>query len=141
MSHQVLEINHAVVVCRVIEGEALIINMTTGSYYSLDGTGGLIWELLQNGPCSASTLAAALQSVFTAETSQIETEINVLLNELKTEGLLTPAEKAVDLVQIVRDIPQPFTPPVLMKYTDLEALLLIDPIHDVSPEGWPHTKS
>ena len=28
-------------------------------------------------------------------------------------------------------------PPVLNKYTDMQDLLLIDPIHDVEAHGWP----
>jgi hypothetical protein len=29
--------------------------------------------------------------------------------------------------------------PVLDKYTDMQELLLLDPIHEVDDAGWPHT--
>jgi hypothetical protein len=34
----------------------------------------------------------------------------------------------------------PFPAPVLNKFTDMQMLLLIDPIHDVSQKGWPQLK-
>jgi len=30
-----------------------------------------------------------------------------------------------------------FAPPVLERYTDMQDYFLLDPIHEVSPEGWP----
>ena len=125
----------------VIDGEAIIINMATGSYYNLDGSGGLVWELLQKGACSSSTLADALNPAFTASKSQIEADVDVLLNELLAEGLLIFAQQATQLDVLFRDIPQSFESPILNKYSDLEALLLIDPIHDVTSDGWPHIPS
>jgi hypothetical protein len=34
-----------------------------------------------------------------------------------------------------------FSPPVLQKFSDMQELLLVDPIHEVKAEGWPLTKS
>jgi hypothetical protein len=34
----------------------------------------------------------------------------------------------------------PYTKPVLNKYTDMQQLLLADPLHEVQEAGWPHTK-
>jgi hypothetical protein len=31
----------------------------------------------------------------------------------------------------------PFVAPVLDKYTDMQELLLLDPIHEVDASGWP----
>jgi hypothetical protein len=28
--------------------------------------------------------------------------------------------------------------PILEKFTDLATMLLLDPVHDVNEEGWPH---
>jgi hypothetical protein len=39
------------------------------------------------------------------------------------------------------DYKLPFQKPLLQKYTDMEALLLVDPIHEVDEEeGWPKQK-
>ncbi len=34
-----------------------------------------------------------------------------------------------------------FCLPIIEKYTDLEELLLLDPIHEVDESGWPKQKS
>ena len=140
MSEGIFEINEPDVVHEVIEGEAILINMTTGSYYSLDGVGGLVWELLQQGPTSASDVAAALRPAVTGDAVMLESEIAKFLQELHAEGLVRPAASSVALKPLQRE-PQPFKQPVFSKYTDLEALLLIDPIHDVTTQGWPNVKS
>ena len=35
----------------------------------------------------------------------------------------------------------PFHPPVLNVFSDMQDLLLLDPIHDVDATGWPMPKS
>jgi hypothetical protein len=45
--------------------------------------------------------------------------------------MLTPEGRAVNA---------PFTPPALTKFTDMQDLLLLDPIHDVGSGGWPAKK-
>ena len=32
------------VLAKVIDGEAILINVSTGAYYSLNGVGGLVWQ-------------------------------------------------------------------------------------------------
>jgi hypothetical protein len=132
------EINAPDVVHEVIDGEAIMINMTTGSYYSLDGVGAAVWESLQQGPASSASIAAALQPAFDAEDRLLEAEIAKFLQELRVEGLLRPATAAPVSPRPLQVEPQPFSTPVLHKYTDLEALLLIDPVHDVTTQGWPN---
>jgi hypothetical protein len=34
-----------------------------------------------------------------------------------------------------------FAEPVIEEFDDMQGLLLLDPIHDVSEEGWPHIGS
>lgn len=134
-------INTADVVHEVIEGEAILINMKTGVYYSLDGVGGHAWEALQAGPGSAASLAQALLAIYDAPLDELEKELARLLAEMQAEGLLRAAEQTPQAAPLAASgEKKPFASPQLMKYTDLEALLLLDPIHDVSEEGWPHQK-
>ena len=37
------------VASKVIDGEAIIINLANGVYYSMDKVGALVWDLLQTG--------------------------------------------------------------------------------------------
>ncbi len=139
MPDDVVEINQTNAVFEVMNGEAIVINMATGSYYSLDGTAGALWELLAKGPGSSTTLARALHQAYTGDPATIKAEIAKFLDEMKTEGLVLDSKEAASTADVDSDKPRPYVTPVLNKYTDLEALLLLDPIHDVSPKGWPNT--
>lgn len=137
----VYSINTADVVHEVIEGEAILINMKTGVYYSLDGVGGHAWEALQSGPGSAASLAESLAALFDAPLDELEKELARLLAEMQAEGLLRVGEGTAQAAPLAASgEKKPFANPQLVKYTDLEALLLLDPIHDVSEDGWPHQK-
>ena len=35
----------------------------------------------------------------------------------------------------------PFVPPTLEKYTDMQDLVLLDPVHEVDERGWPHAQA
>ena len=41
--------NEAEVAAKVLDGEAIIINLSNGIYYSMDKVGGLIWEMIERG--------------------------------------------------------------------------------------------
>jgi hypothetical protein len=32
----------------------------------------------------------------------------------------------------------PFQAPALEKHSDMQDLILLDPVHEVGPRGWPH---
>jgi hypothetical protein len=130
------------IVHETIEGEAILINMTTGSYYSLEGSGAAIWEFLQPGPVAAGSLAAFLATRYETDDVTALAESTRMLSEMAAEGLLL----TTDAPEAPRPTPaqtsrQPFELPTLQKYTDLEALLLLDPIHDVSDQNWPNPKT
>jgi len=42
------------VVAKVLDGEAIMIDLPKGIYYSLDGVGGRVWELLEEGRGAAA---------------------------------------------------------------------------------------
>jgi hypothetical protein len=141
MVNPIFEINKKDVVYELIDGEAILINMATGSYFSLDGSGAVMWELLQQGAISGQAMVNLLMLRYRGVRAEVEEATLRVLNEMQADGLLTPADREAG--QASRLVPTdllPFEPPVLNKYTDLEALLLFDPIHDVSLEGWPNKK-
>ncbi len=125
-------INEADVVAEVIDGEAILINMTTGCYYSLDGSACEIWKLLQMSPANAQSLASS----FSGDHEHIVTEVKTFLNSLSEENLIQPSENHSNSLNEAHERSQ-LSHLVLNKYTDMENLMLMDPIHDVSDEGWP----
>jgi len=105
----------------VFDGEAIIIDTVTGAYYSLPDGAAQIWSALAAGAASYDEIGAA-----SAADSDL---LLAVLGELVEEGLVV-SESAV-LLRV--DGAQRY----LSKYSDMEELLLLDPIHDVAPIGWP----
>jgi len=65
------------------------------------------------------------------------------LSRLIKEGLVAPADDEDDITAIR---PRPigaenaFSAPLLEKYSDMQELLLLDPIHEVGERGWPEPR-
>ena len=140
MAESVYAINASGIAHELLEGEAILINFKTGSYYSLDGIGGVVWQHLCSGPATASGLASALLPAGSPNHDALEATLSLFLKELAGEELVVLSdEPAATPVAAGVPLPDGFEPPALRKYTDLEALLLLDPIHDVDGSGWPST--
>ena len=142
-SHIFFQVNRPQVICQTIEGEVVAINLQTGSYYSLTGAAAVIWDALERG-AAASQITGALAAHFTDCDAGLENIVDGFLNELRGESLIVPAENgvraadgALNGAQIKRE---KFARPALTKFTDMQELLLLDPIHEVGETGWPQAK-
>ncbi len=56
-------VNSEVAVAKVIDGEAIVINVVTGRYYSLEGPSATAWQLLAGG-ATAEEAGAALAAAY-----------------------------------------------------------------------------
>jgi Coenzyme PQQ synthesis protein D (PqqD) len=125
-----------------IEGEVIIINLLSGTYYSVRGSGAEIWTLVQDGDAvSREEIVEALVAAFDAPRPELERSATQFLDELLREGLVAEV-KADQEEKTPRTLPESrqtrlFEPPALEKYTDMQDLVLIDPVHQVDEEGWP----
>ena len=77
-----------------------------------------------------------------AEAADIALSVEDFVRELVEENLIVKnsSEKAKNIKQAKAQIPSlaRFEKPVLQKYSDMQDLLLLDPIHEVDEAGWPH---
>jgi hypothetical protein len=128
-----------------IDNEAVIINLETGHYYSLQGSGAEIWTLLAtHAPIDAIVLW--LTRHYACAPSEAQRAADRLIAELLAEKLIVPAhdtgtaEAAPPMLEEGSRTPplRRLEAPVLHKFTDMQELLLLDPIHDVDERGWPH---
>jgi hypothetical protein len=126
-----------------IDGEVIVIDLTTGTYYSLRGSAAEIWAMLRDAPGASNLeIAEALAVRYQPNGREIESAVTQFLGELHHEGLLTlvnATDTSVSLSVEPSTAPSVFASPVLDKFTDMQDLVLIDPVHDVSGVGWPHT--
>src|SRR3982750_1034731 len=143
MSNQRFRVNTPTVTHETIDGEAVIINLDSGNYYSLVEVGAFIWSLVEKG-ASATELQNLVVQTYEGNATDIDQGVQELLLQLQQENLIAPIEGAEAVIQI-NQVPisennqeKPrFSPPLLHKYSDMQELLLLDPIHDVDDAGWP----
>lgn len=130
-------INAPDVIDESVDGEVLIVHLGTGAYYSADGLGEVVWRHLAAGHSPAS-LAAALHAQPGA--ASLDDSLAAFVGGVIGDGLLVPDEGQGATGAV--NLPAPLPPGglVLNKYTDMEALLLLDPVHDVDAGGWPLMK-
>jgi Coenzyme PQQ synthesis protein D (PqqD) len=88
------------VVSRVVAGETLIVPVRAkvgdlASIYSFNGTGSLIWRLLES-PRTVPELAAVVAREYEVETAQAERDVTNFVGEMKAVGLVEiPASVAM----------------------------------------------
>jgi len=88
------------VVARVVAGETLIVPVRAkvgdlASIYTFNGTGSLIWKLLES-PKTLLELAAAVAQEYEVETAQAERDVTEFVGEMKSVGLVeVPAALAM----------------------------------------------
>jgi len=138
---QKFEVNSPNVIHETIDGEVIVIDLTSGTYYSLRGPGAAVWEAVQAGGGEADAVAA-VSRLYDGDADAIGTAVGGLLTRLEEERLVRRTEGvAAAAVPAVGEEPGtrlPFEPPVLEKHTDMQDLILIDPVHEVDARGWPH---
>ena len=143
MSNQRYRVNTPTVTHETIDGEAVIINLDSGNYYSLVEAGSFIWGLLERG-ASASEVQDLVQQTYQGNATDIDQGVADLLAQLQQENLIVPVDGATDPTELHQVVPSSnghekpsFNAPSLNKYSDMQELLLLDPIHDVDDAGWP----
>jgi hypothetical protein len=112
--------------------EMVIANLESGFFYSVDGSGADIWNALVAGHTGRQFVAASGADIEGAS------RIARFIAELRNEGLLAEAVRPAkpDPVAVAG-----FAPPSIQKFDDLQGLLLVDPIHEASPAGWPFVQA
>ena len=143
MSNQRFRVNTPTVTHETIDGEAVIINLDSGNYYSLVDLGSFIWELVEKG-ASANEVQHVILQTYQGDASDVDRGVKELLAQLQEENLIVPVNGAGEAFDLTQAVPSTnghekpsFKAPLLHKYSDMQELLLLDPIHDVDDAGWP----
>ena len=141
MQEKSFQINSPQVIREFFDDEAVIVNLELGIYYSLDSIGAIVWGLIEQG-ASNTQIVEKLSQMFKLSTN-IEKDVEEFIDLLLKEELIAATDNAsltsFDSINI--DNKLTYSKPTLNKYTDMQELLLLDPIHEVDEEGWPNIKS
>jgi hypothetical protein len=114
---------------KVMDGEAIIINLTNGIYYSMDGVGALVWELISAGR-SLEEISYQISRTYDVGANQALADLEQVTKELLQENLVVIAdatETAPPDAGAERTVKLPYEPPALNKYRDMADLLALDP--------------
>lgn len=137
-------VNQSKIIFEAFEDEMVLINLDSGNYYSFSGSGAFIWDLLAAGN-SVTEIVQRLREHFSSDGAEIESGVASFVENVVSEGLVLPRDgenagnegaKTEAASPLKGDR---FEPPQLQKFSDMQELLLLDPIHEVDEMGWPHT--
>ena len=124
-----LRVNERHVTASVIDGEAIIINLESGLYFSLDQCGAAAWELLTAGHSVAESAALLARACDSDETA-VRANLLELGAQLVERTLVAPVEApgvapaAVDLSGFDLKV---WAAPTLNVYDDMGDVLALDP--------------
>ena len=139
MSESHLRVNAPQVIHETIDDEVIIINLATGNYYSVKGSGADVWDVIQQSPgLTEHEVVAVVASRFGKAATEVDEHVASFLGDLRTEGLLADdAEPATVSTTGAANDGGEFEKPVLEKFSDMQDLVLLDPVHEVDATGWP----
>jgi hypothetical protein len=131
-------VNAPNVVSEIIEGEAVIVNLQNGLYYSTERTGAEVWALVeQRVPVPA--IVGMLAHQYTGSREEIEAGVDAFITQLEAERLVVPDDGEAALPEAPAATPEAsdayrprFEAPAISRYVDMEDLLLLDPIHEAN---------
>jgi hypothetical protein len=125
------------VTARSFGDEIVAAHFLSGRYFSMLGSAAQIWEGLLAGAALERVIAEL--TVFTdAGPGEFEEAARAFVNDLLEERLIMASERSAD--ESWKPAPPAegrYALPALERYTDMEDLLRLDPVHDVDDMGWP----
>jgi hypothetical protein len=135
-----IEVNRPAIIDETIDNEVVVVDLERGSYYSIRGAGVDIWQMLTT-PTTPEGVVTRIATRYGRLEADVGDAVQEFITELDGHGLLRPTgDEAASgpTVDATAGEPAAFEPPLLEKFTDMEDLLLLDPVHEVDGRGWPH---
>jgi hypothetical protein len=121
--------NRSEITSKVMDGEAIMINLATGIYYSMDKVGGTIWEGVEQGQ-RLDQIVQNVVATYEVSVDQAAKDLECLVGQLREENLIILQESGESLplnVEGQATSPVPYESPVLNSYRDMGDLLALDP--------------
>lgn len=125
-------LNDGAVAQEDVDDEVIAIHFQTGAYYSMRDSAATIWRLAIGGVDRTAIVDLA------AADAALRGDIERFLDDCVAFDLLRadPAEG----VPLPASVATPIAPPVLDKFEDMAEFIKLDPIHEVSTQGWPYVQ-
>lgn len=133
-------INSPAVASEVIDGEAVILHLPSGRYFSAAASGGVIWAGIE-ADLAVDQLLDRLTDRYALSRGEARAALEGFVAELLRHGLIRetsePPPPAGSAMINAGETRGAFTTPHLHVYSDRQDLLLLDPRHAVDQAGGP----
>jgi len=126
-----------------LEGEVIVVDLESGSYYCLTNTGADVWTLLVEG-YSGEEAVQILHEYYLGDRNNIEVDVKEFIKKLIEFTLLFETKIIrINEIRLPNDLNRSqWFKPKLDEYNDMWDLIKMDPIHESNEElGWPEKKS
>ena len=122
-----------------LDGDVVLVNVRTGRSYSMYGIGAALWTLLVAGQ-SAEAIVDRCARSFGVTIKHATAVITPFIAALEAEELIRAAASDAPLGHIGEDVldgvAPPLVAPLFRQFSDLEELLLLEPIWNDAATGW-----
>jgi hypothetical protein len=137
-------VNSPQVISETVGGETIIVNLASGHYFSLQGSAVDVWEGIERGE-SAEAIVLQLEQRYEAPDGEISAAVTSLLDDFVAAELLVAEANgvAVGPIALTQEAAErtPFVAPSFNTFTDMQDIILLDPVHEVDTQGWPHASA
>jgi len=137
-------VNSPQVISETVGGETIIVNLASGHYFSLQGTAPEVWSGIERGD-GAESIVLELEQHYEAKNDEIGAAVKKLIDDFVDAELIVPDGDENDPVtsqsSLNHDEREPFVPPTFVTFTDMQDIILLDPVHEVDTRGWPHASA
>jgi hypothetical protein len=135
-------LNEPQVIAETVGGETIVVNLGSGHYFSLCGTAVDVWEGLSRRE-PVTVVVATLEGRYDAPQGAIESAVTRFVAELTAAELIVAdageGESSAGVTTAATNGDRaPWSAPTLSVFTDMQDIILLDPVHEVDARGWPH---
>lgn len=124
-----LRLNAEQVSAQILDGDAVMINLSNGFYYSMSNVGAFIWERMVGG-YTLDAIVDSLTQRYDVSVERARADLEALVAQLLEENLVLPANAEPQLSETsspVNEPKLPYAPPMLDIYRDIGHLVALDP--------------
>ena len=134
--------NEPNVISETMGDETIIVDLASGHYYSLREANVDVWECLERG-CDEVEIVGVLRERYAAGDGDLGVSVAGVVAQLEEEGLIVPrvgeaGPEDLPAPSASRGAGKPLSFPPISKFTDMQDIILLDPVHEVDARGWPH---
>lgn len=120
--------NEKEVAAKIMDGEAIMINLSTGVYHSMGKIGAVIWELIEK-KYSLEEIIRTITAQYDISSAQAQADVENLVAELIHENLVSVSNEgtSTEMVQSSAVSRAAYESPKLNTYRDMGDMLALDP--------------